>query len=434
MLNKLNILSQQGKFSHARLNRRPGRRTAPALSLMLAVLFLAPVVYTQAAEMPLPAPSSSSIKNKEEVKPESIVDKLVETTPELLRLKREKVEWELKNELQMEKNKYELAKLTAENERLELENTIFEQRQRRALAEMDAKKNVLALENELEELLNRKRELKETLETTRLEEKIAKRDKHREWDSEANNPPKYLIDPFENGVLTLSDRRIYLTGPILPGMADRISERINYFNNKHSEYPIFLVIDRCSGGSVMEGEQIIRSMQSSRAPVYVVVKSAAASMAAIITAVGKHSYAYPNALIGHHQIVNMFYGNATEVKDSLKITNQWSLRVMQPVATKMGITLDEFVKKMYEANTNGNWLVFGDEAKELRWIDTLVSEVVETGYIKKPSSEKKDESGEVASYKLKELRDEHGRPYAQLPHLMYGDFYSLYDPDGYYRR
>ena len=53
---------------------------------------------------------------------------------------------------------------------------------------------------------------------------------------------------------------------------------------------------------------------SSDAPVHVVVKSFAASMAAAITTLAKESYAYPNAVILHHQISSTVFGqlNLTE--------------------------------------------------------------------------------------------------------------------------
>ena len=52
----------------------------------------------------------------------------------------------------------------------------------------------------------------------------------------------------------------------------------------------------------MAGYKILKAMEGSAAPVYVVVKSFAASMAANIATQSKKSFAYPNAIILHHQI------------------------------------------------------------------------------------------------------------------------------------
>src|SRR6202044_541256 len=100
-------------------------------------------------------------------------------------------------------------------------------------------------------------------------------------------------------------------------------DRIHYFNNKDESLPIFLVIDYSPGGSVMEGYRIVKAMQASKAPVHVVVKSYAASMAAVITTLAPHSYVYPNAVILHHQMSDMAWGNLTQHKEQLKVMEEW---------------------------------------------------------------------------------------------------------------
>ena len=77
-------------------------------------------------------------------------------------------------------------------------------------------------------------------------------------------------------------------------------------------------IDRCPGGSVMEGYRIVKAMQASKAPIHVVVKSFAASMAAVITTLAVHSYAYPNAVILHHQMSTGANGNMTQIKEQVE--------------------------------------------------------------------------------------------------------------------
>ena len=100
--------------------------------------------------------------------------------------------------------------------------------------------------------------------------------------------PVYLADPLlKDGTLVISDRRIDLNGPIFSDLADHVTERINYFNNKNEGYPIFIVINDSPGGSVMSGMRIMKAMHGSEAPVYVVVKSFAASMAAALTTLGR---------------------------------------------------------------------------------------------------------------------------------------------------
>ena len=175
-----------------------------------------------------------------------------------------------------------------------------------------------------------------------------------------------LADPFKDGVLTISDRRIALNGPIWQETADYIAERIDYFNNQNREHPIFIVIDSSPGGSVMAGYKILKAMEGSAAPVYVVVKSYAASMAANILTQSKKSFAYPNAVILHHQILNGSFGNLTVQKENVKEMEEWWKRLAAPVAAKMGISLDEFIKRMYENRSTGDWEEFGDNARKLQ--------------------------------------------------------------------
>src|SRR5262249_38058956 len=141
------------------------------------------------------------------------------------------------------------------------------------------------------------------------------RDKRDQLNNRVLADVRYTKDPFKNGTLAISDRRIPLNGVITMATADRITERINYFNNQNREFPIFIVIDESPGGSVAAGYKILRTMRGSQAPVYVVVKSFAASMAAGITTLATRSYAYPNAIILHHQLSSGSMGNLTQQKE-----------------------------------------------------------------------------------------------------------------------
>jgi ATP-dependent Clp protease protease subunit len=208
-----------------------------------------------------------------------------------------------------------------------------------------------------------------------------------------------------------------------------VTERIHYYNNI-STHPIFIVIDSCPGGSVMEGYRIVKAMQASRAPVYVVVKSFAASMAAVITTMADKSYVYPNAIILHHQMSTMNWGNMTQLKEQLDLAKEWERRLHVPVAEKMGISLDEFRKKMYEKNSNGDWQEFGDKAVDLKWATNVVHEIDETGFTKNPDVES---NVPKPAFWLGEKTDEKGARFVSLPRLQPFDFYFIYNPDRYYR-
>ncbi|MDY6992284.1 MAG: ATP-dependent Clp protease proteolytic subunit, partial [Pseudomonadota bacterium] len=398
---------------------------------------------------------------------------------ELTQLEQEKDRLALKNELQNEKNRQALSELTAEKEklvlenelqtakqtqvvaelealkkRLELKNQINEQEQKVLLTQLDNEHQKIAMQNALLEEKNKQQELeiqlktaqlnlemsqlelekaKKTVEIELLSEKITAREQKEIWDNQVNEPQPYLKEPFIDGHLVISDRRIELDTLIVPGVSEYIIERLSFFNNKDEQYPIFLIIDRCYGGSVMEGANIVEAMQNSQAPVYVVVKSLAASMAAVIAALAERSYAYPNAQIVHHQMSSFAFGNQRQLEEQLDITQEWSQRLLKPVAEKMGLSLETFVEKMYAHNSSGNWREFADSAVKLNWINTLIEDIRDKSYIKKPvelESEPLEESSELLT---QERHDRQGQLYREIPYLGPLDFYFLYNPDNYYR-
>jgi len=233
-------------------------------------------------------------------------------------------------------------------------------------------------------------------------------------------------------VLTISDRRIALNGPIGMDTAANIQERIDYFNNQSSEFPIFIVIDSSPGGSVMAGYKILKAMAGSPAPVYVVVKSFAASMAAGITSLAKKSFAYPNAIILHHQILRGSFGNLTQQKEGVKELEEWWARLASPIAAKMGVSLEEFIKKMYQNSSSGDWKEFGDGARKLKWVDQIVETIREESLVKNPDADSKVAKNQREEYLLGPPEAD-GIRHIILPRLDPVDCYYLYNPDGYYR-
>jgi len=259
----------------------------------------------------------------------------------------------------------------------------------------------------------------------------------------------YAQDPFQNGILTVSDRRIALNDVIMEGTADWVVRRIDYFNNQSTTQPIFIVIDSCPGGSVMEGYRIVNAVQQSKAPIYVVVKSYAASMAAVITTLADRSFALPNAIILHHQMSTGTGGNLTEIKEQYENALEWSRRLHEPVCQKLGITYDQFVKDMYAHNSAGDWEEFADGAQKLKWVNEIVTEIRENGVRARPtdaapvpwywfflSSANRYEptaAQDISNAANVIKRDEKGLPYIQLPPLRPFDHYFLYNPNHFYR-
>jgi len=271
-------------------------------------------------------------------------------------------------------------------------------------------------------------------------QRFQKEDEARKIASKAK--PKYLKDPLVDGVLYISDRRISFNGAVTEQLADYVCTRISFYNNQSSEFPIFIVVDNSPGGSVAAGYQIQKAMAASKAPVHVVVKGFAASMTAVICTLAERSYCYPNTIILHHQASNVVRGNMTVLKEQIDFTNQWFDRLATPVAKKMGISLQDFVKQMYANDSTGDWQAFGDKAKELKWVDNVIERIEETAVLDllpvpvappammpMPLPPTRTEISGVTS-----RVDDKGRPYFELPALANPfDAWWLYDPQGLYR-
>lgn len=356
---------------------------------------------------------------------EKLVSEFAERKQALERLNLEKEELAAKNALESTlrgiNQEEELAALKHKEARLKLENSIKTAQLQSDLEalkiqDLKTKSSKTALDFELSKLdfELREREKKESLEDlASLEENV------------------YTKEPLQGKNLMISDRRITLNGVIYYDTAKYVSERIAYFNNKSREYPIFIVIDNSPGGSVMAGYRILKAMQGSKAPVHVLVKSFAASMAAGICTLADTSYAYPNAIILHHQLSYGVGGNITQHSEMLDEAAEWYRRLAKPVAAKMGVTIEEFVRKMYENNSDGDWSEFADVAQKLKWVDHIVENVSETSILKNPDSKPVIRPSWFLSENQKV--DEKGKPYVLLPRLNPFDAWWMYNPDRYYQ-
>ena len=373
--------------------------------------------------------------------------------PETKALQKKKKKLSMENTLRDERLKSDNADLLARLQKLRWEkDLITEQLDLEDLKRAQNKReDMITYEDELEKItresslakaraskLSSELNAKQTewdLKTSRLNAEITALKVEKERDIYIDSKPIYLDDPLKNGdTLVISDRRIALNGPILGKTADYITTRINYYNNKDSEKPIFIVIDSSPGGSVMAGYRILKAMEGSKSPVFVVVKSYAASMAATMLTLAEKSYAYPNAVILHHQISSTFFFtrmNLTQQKEFYEESKKWWDRLASPVATKMGITTDEFIKQMYANSSDGDWMEFGNDAKKLKWVDHIVEKIEETSLLTDPNSKK--EKKEDKAIIIATSYDKAGRPVMYLPRLSPKDMYFLYNPDKYYQ-
>lgn len=247
----------------------------------------------------------------------------------------------------------------------------------------------------------------------------------------------YLDQPLQKDQsLIISDRRIELNGVITPWKANYVIDTIHFLNNKNNKFPIFIIIENSPGGSALSGSRILEAMHKSKAPVYVVLKGYAASMSAIITTLAKKSYAYPNAQILHHQPSGFAgYLNVRESKEFSRLIEKCHNRLLGPVAKKMGIALDELDKRFYENAVNGDWLEYADDAKKIKWIDEIVTDIKEPNLVKKPDPKDYTWKNYIEDYYRTGIimQDDDYADIVFLPKLADNDFYYIYNPDNKYR-
>ena len=355
-------------------------------------------------------------------------------TEELAPLNAETAKLASERALRLAKAAAEAAALEDERAKLERQAALESARSTARLAERANK--IRELEAEAKQL-----QLEAANTISRLSNELSRFQKEDEARKVATKAkPKYLKEPLVDGTLVISDRRIAFNGAVTENLADYVCQRINFYNNQSSEFPIFIVVDNSPGGSVAAGYQIQKAMAASKAPVYVVVKGFAASMTAVIATLAERSYCYPNTIILHHQVSNSARGNMTVLKEQVEFTNRWFERLGTPVAKKMGLTLPEFVKQMYANDSSGDWQAFGEKAKELKWIDNLVDRIEETAVldllppaptvmaIPTPRTAQADAAGVV------QKTDDKGHSYFELPALSNPfDAWWIYDPRGQYR-
>ena len=148
------------------------------------------------------------------------------------------------------------------------------------------KRELLKLEEEVMQHEHNKRHKMIHNQIDILNLQVQLKESEQQWNKWVDRAPEYLENPVQklpNGEneLVLSDRIIELSGAITYATSEYVCGRIHYYNNQDDKHPIFLMVESV-GGSVMSGYRILKTIESSSAPVYVVVKSFAASMAATI--------------------------------------------------------------------------------------------------------------------------------------------------------
>jgi len=196
---------------------------------------------------------------------------------------------------------------------------------------------------------------------------------------------EYTHTPVKDRVIQITDRIIEVPQVITSKNANDMVKKINFYNRKNN-FPIFIVMDVCYGGSVVGGEKIIRAIKTSKAKVYIVVKSFAASMAAVITSTfADNAYVLKNAIILHHEISNGVQGNASQHQENIKMLAKWQDILFKPLAERKGMSIEEFVKSLYAIKRDGDAALFASEAVKEKWIFNVIEGVEDGSFNEKPA-------------------------------------------------
>ena len=147
-------------------------------------------------------------------------------------------------------------------------------------------------------------------------------------------------------------------------------------------------------------------------------------MAATIVTIANNSYAYPNAVLLHHQLGYFSGGNLRESKRRLEQMGDLYRRLVEPVCSKIGMTQEQFVDAMYAHDPDGNWSEFADGAARLKWVGHVVRDVREEGV-----SAVGDARSKVGTrVKLTAPPSDVQQSAASLPPLGPFDAWFLYEP------
>jgi ATP-dependent Clp protease protease subunit len=176
----------------------------------------------------------------------------------------------------------------------------------------------------------------------------------------------------------------------------------------------------------MSGYMMLQAMETSKAPVYVVVKGYAASMAAIITTLAKRSFVYPQTIVLHHQASVGLAGNVTQLKEQLKWSKVWCERIFVKVAARIGTDVDDFVAQMYKGTSTGDWKILGDEAGRRKWVTDVVDRMAEDSLFNATAVPPIQAEPNPDGFNAGKTQD--GRVRQQLPLLGPCDLWWMYDP------
>ncbi len=175
---------------------------------------------------------------------------------------------------------------------------------------------------------------------------------------------------FDIYSMLLKERVIFLTGPVEDVGANLVVAQLLYLEAENPDKDISLYINS-PGGIITSGMGIYDTMNYIKPDVATICMGQAASMGAFLLsggAKGKRS-ALPNARIMIHQPLGGVEGQASDIK----IQSDEIIRLRTNLNKILAKNTKQSLKKI-EKDTDRNFFMGADEAKNYGIIDTILSE------------------------------------------------------------
>lgn len=168
----------------------------------------------------------------------------------------------------------------------------------------------------------------------------------------------------------LMDRILFLNTSIEPTMVNILTAQLLWLDQQ-SDKPINMYINS-PGGSVIDGLQLIDTMNFINAPISTTCLGMAASMGAVILSCGEKGkrFALPHSRVMIHQASGGFNGKSEDVKTSYEQLLRCQKDIYEILSQNIGVEYAEIERLC--SNTD-KWFI-GREAIDLGIVDKIVGE------------------------------------------------------------
>lgn len=169
----------------------------------------------------------------------------------------------------------------------------------------------------------------------------------------------------------LMDRILFLNTPVESTMANILTAQLLWLDQQ-SDKPINMYINS-PGGSVIDGLQLIDTMNFINAPISTTCLGMAASMGAVILSCGEKGkrFVLPHSRVMIHQVSSGMSGTFSDMKIEFEQTERCKKDIYNILAQNIGKSYEE-IETLCDRN---NWFI-GSEAVDLGIADEVVKTAV----------------------------------------------------------